>query len=276
MNKKIMHKDTEVATFTCKSNGEYNHLIDVKNEILLPDRTREYDIATKRWVLTRRQSSRINEFSEVRRFYGQENFASRNLRSMLDCYWIKDEENPDESWASVNPFVTWDPASDSVFMMMYKPADFDGVDDSSPNLTISGTLPLLWYEFDSLGLINERAQSDILLYREAESHGIKNLVEKREYKIIAGRVFSFRKASVSDEIERIPFELYYSMSEDKSLSKEENIEKCCTEFHIPKWKDFISGMIELDKIFGKADRGLCDIGVLRNADTLECLSFDKL
>ena len=160
-------------------------------------------------------------------------------------------------------------------MMMYKPADFDGVDDSSPNLTISGTVPLMWYEFDELGLINERAQSDIIFYREAKSRGFE-CVEKREYKIIAGRVFSYRKVAVSEDVERIPFDFYYNLLEDKTLSKSENIAKCCTELKIPNWRQFISEMIELDKACGKMDRDLCDIGVLRNSNTLECIAFDKL
>ena len=276
MNKTIMHKDIPVAVFSCKNNGEYYHLIDVMEEDLLPDRTREYEIATKRWLLTRKQSSRINEFSEARRFYGADFFTSRNLRSMSDCYWIKDEENPHETWNSVNPHETWEATSDSLFMMMYKPADFDGVDDSSPNLTIAGTLPLMWYDFSGLGLINERAQSDITIYREAVTHGFDDIVEKREYKIIAGRVFSFRRSSVTDMVERIPFDIYYNMSEDKTLSKAENIAKCCEEYHIPDWENFIYKMIELDKICKKTDRDLCDIGVLRRADTLECIAFDKL
>lgn len=276
MKKTLMHKDTEVAVFSCKSNGEYNHLVEVKEEALLPDRTREYDIATKRWMLTRKQSSRINEFSEIRRFYGSDLFVSRNLRSMFDCYWIKDEDNPEETWASVNPHEVWDATSDSLFMMMYKPADFDGVDDSSPNLTISGTVPLLWYEFDEPGLINERAQADVTVYREAKAHNLLDIVEKREYRIVAGRVFSFRRTDVSEDIERIPFDIYYNMSEDRSLSKSENIAKCCMDFGIPDWERFISGMIELDRICGKTDRDLCDIGILRNADTLECIRFDKL
>lgn len=271
-----MHKDVEVASYTCKSNGSFNHLVEVKREDLLPDRTREYDIATRRWLLTRRQSSRINEFSDVRRFYGQSFFASRNLRSMTDCYWVRDDdENPYETWDEVNPYSTWDSTSDSLFMMMYKPADFDGVDDSSPNLTISGTVPLMWYEFDELGLINERAQSDINIYREAKARNF-DCVEKREYKIVAGRVFSFRKVAVSENIERIPFDLYYNMMEDTNLSKSENIARCCSKLGIENWKTFISEMIELDKICGKVDRDLCDIGVLRDANTLECFAFDKL
>lgn len=271
-----MHKDVEVATFSCKSNGDFNHLVEVKNEILLPDKTREYEIATRRWLLTRRQSSRINEFSDVRRFYGQNFFTSRNLRSLNDCYWVRDdEENPGETWDDVNPFVTWDPTSDSLFMMMYKPADFDGVDDSSPNLTISGTVPLMWYEFDEIGLINERAQSDITFYREAKARNF-DCVEKREYKIVAGRVFSYRKVAVSENVERIPFDTYYNMMEDKSLSKSENISRCCTELGIPDWGRFISEMIELDKVCGKIDRDLCDIGVLRDTETLKCIAFDKL
>lgn len=271
-----MHKDVEVATFSCKQNGEFNELIEVKREDLLPDKTREYSIATRRWLLTRKHSSRINEFSEIRRFYGSNYFISRNLRSMNDCYWVRnDDSNIDETWEEVNPHATWEPTFDSLFMMMYKPADFDSVDDSSPNLTIPGTVPLMWYNFDRLGLINERAQSNVAFYREAKKRGF-TCVEPRIYKIVAGRVFSFREVEVSEDVERIPFDIYYNMYEDNSLSKSENIAKVCTELKIPNWRDFIGEMIELDKVCKKMDRDLCDLGILRNSKTLECIGFDKL
>lgn len=276
MNKTIMHKDDEVAIFSCSSNGSYKSLVEVIREDLLPDRTREYDTATKRWLLTRKPSSRISEFSEIKRFYGPEFFTSKNYRSMNDCYWIRGDENEEETWQDVNPFLTWDPTFDSLFMMTYKPADFDGIDESSPNLTLTGSLPLFWYEIDGkLVLINERAQSDMMYYKEALKRGF-NFVEKREYKIIAGRVFSFRNTAVSEDVERISFDLYYNMMEDKNLSKSENIANCCNNLGIANWKEFISEMIELDKVCGRSGRDLCDIGVLRNANTLECIGFDKL
>jgi len=69
--------------------------------------------------------------------------------------------------------------------------------------------------------------------------------------------------------------LYYTPN-IRVFSKSENIASICTQLNIPDWRRFISEMIELDKACGKMDRDLCDIGVLRNADTLECIAFDRL
>ena len=275
MKKILMHKNDEVALFSTTSNGIYTKLNAVAREDLLPDRTREYSLALQRWLLLRRQSSQISEFAPAKNFYGSECFTSRNMRSMLDCYWIKSEDNPDETWEDVNPFETWDPTFDSTFMAIYKPADFDGLDDSSPNLTIPGTDPLMWYEFDGFGLINENAQKDMNDYRHALSAGY-DIMAEREYKIIAGRGFSYRKTNTSPDVERIPFDVLYNEIEDPSKGKGANIKLCCEHFGIPDWKHFISQMIELDKETGKKNRELADVGVLRDANTLECIAFDKL
>lgn len=275
MKKILMHKDKEVALFSTTSSGIFTKLNAVAEEELLPDRTKEYQLALQRWLLIRRQSTQISEFAPAKNFYGSECFTSRNMRSLYDCYWIKSEDKPDETWDEVNPFENWDPTFDSTFMAIYRPADFEGLNDSSPNLTIPGTDPLMWYDFDGIGLINENAQKDMNEYRTALSSGY-NIMEDREYKIIAGRVFSFRKVRTSPDIERVSFDTLYNLVEDPSKGKGANIKACCEHFGIPGWKDFISQMIELDKEVGRKNRELSDVGVLRDANTLECICFDKL
>lgn len=276
MQKLVMHKNDVVAEFKCKNNGNFDKLIKVHNELLLPDRTREIDIALQRWMLLRSPSGLRKNFSELKEFYGPENFVSNNMRSLFDCYWIKDAEDENLSWEDVNPYETWDPSSDSIFMSIYKPADFEAFDESSPNLTIPGTDPLIWYEFDGdIGLLNENAQRDMKNYKISKELGINN-VAPRYYKILSGRVFTFRESNTSEDVERIPFDTYYNMTEDKSKSKAENIRTCCEKFGIPDWKDFISQMIEFDNACGNTKRELMDLGVLRDAKTLECISFDLL
>lgn len=275
MQKIVMHKDEKVAEYKCKSNGNFDKLIKVYNEELLPDRTKKTEIALQRWMILRTPSNLRRNFSALKEFYGQEYFVSKNMRSLFDCYWIK---NADEkiSWDEINPFTTWDASSDSIYMASYRPADFEGFDESSPNLTIPGADPVVWYEFeDGIGLINENAQKDMKEYKKAKELGIE-IVSERSYKILSGRVFTFKNASTSDEIERIPFDTYYNAVEDPSKTKAENIKICCEKYGIPNWKEFISEMLEFDKACENSGRELFDIGVLRNANTLECISFDLL
>ena len=276
MQKIVMHKDDKVAEFKCKNNGNFDKLIKVYNEELLPDRTREAEIALQRWMILRSPSGLRKNFSALKEFYGPENFVSVNMRSLFDCYWIKDADDDEISWDSVNPYTTWDPSSDSIFMSIYKPFDFEAFDESSPNLTIPGVDPLIWYEFENgIGLLNENAQKDMRDYKVAKEMGIK-MVAERKYKILSGRVFTFKEVNTSEEVERIPFDTLYNLTEDPSKSKAENIKTCCEKFGIQNWKEFISSMIEFDNVCENNKRELFDIGVLRDANTLVYISFDRL
>lgn len=276
MQKILMHKNDKVASFKCRSNGLYDKLTEVYQEDLLPDRTREINIALQRWLLLRSPSGLRKNFAALKEFYGQENFVSDNMRSLFDCYWIKDAEDKKTEWGNINPWTTWDCSSDSIFMSLYKPFDFEGFDESSPNLTIPGELPLLWYEFDeSIGLINENAQKDMKEYKIAKENNI-SILQEREYKILSGRVFTFKKSPVSENIERVSFDTLYNMVEDSSKSKAQNIQACCEHFGIPDWKNYFSELIEFDKACGYNKRELFDIGVLRDSNTFEYISLDLL
>lgn len=276
MEKILMHLDTPVAMYSCQKNGDFQALKEVYNEKLLPDRTREYDIALRRWLLLRRRSSQIREFSQARNFYGAEYFKSENLRSMYDTYWIKESKDEDTTWEEVNPHENWDSSIDSIFMLLYYPQEFEGYDESSPNLTIPGVEPLVWYDSDGvIGLINQDSQQDMEAYRLSLKNGIKS-VAKREYKIIAGRVFSFRKASTSEKIERIPFDVFYNEFKDDSLSKIQNIKNCCDNYGITGWETFTQDIVGYSQLVPQKTIELSDIGILRRTDTLECIGFDQL
>lgn len=271
-----MHLDTPVALYSCQKNGDFQTLKEVYDEKLLPDRTREYNIALRRWLLLRRRSSQIREFSQARNFYGAEYFKSDNLRSIYDTYWIKDSDDEDISWDEVNPHENWDSFTDSIFMLLYYPQEFEGYDESSPNLTIPGVDPLIWYNSDGvLGLINQDSQQDMETYRLSLKNEI-NSVAKREYKIIAGRVFSFKQASTSASIERIPFDVFYNEFKDDSLSKIQNIRSCCDNYGITKWEPFIQDVVKFSQLVPQKTIELSDIGILRDVNTLECIGFDKL
>lgn len=276
MQKIVMHKNAPVAKYQCRSNGSFDKLLNVYDENLLPDKTQKTEIALQRWMILRMPSGLRKNFAPLKEFYGQEHFISSNMRSLFDCYWIKDASDTETTWDAINPYTTWDPSSDSIYMSIYKPADFEGFDESSPNLTIPGAAPLIWYEFDDcLGLINENAQKDMSEYKKAKELGI-HVMAQRSYKILSGRVFTFRKSLTNCDVERISFDSLYNSVEDPSKTKAENIKNCCEFYGIPNWKEFITEMIEFDNACGNKNRELFDIGVLRDANSLECISFDLL
>lgn len=72
------------------------------------------------------------------------------------------------------------------------------------------------------------------------------------------------------------FENWDYQTEDDKLNEMENLQKCCEHFKIPDWKPFINQMMEYDRLCKNSERELSDIRILRDADTLDIIRFDKL
>ena len=159
--------------------------------------------------------------------------------------------------------------------MIAHPEKINGrINQSSPNFTISGRHQRFWYKADgALYLLHGPAKKKMDEYKIAGKDGI---VSEKSYVILAGNVYAAEVSRTNTEIERISFEDYYSAVDTIGKSKAKGLQICCEHFGIPNWKDFISQVCEVDEKTGNESRELSDIGVLRNAKTLEIIGFDKL
>ena len=275
MIKTLMHKNTPVVSMRISSTGALEEIVRVFDESLLPERGEDTTRAMQRWLLLRGTSTARKDIQPLREFYGSKMFTSVNMRSLFDTYWLK--VSADETWDSVNAFDNWDPDDDDIFLALLYPRDFEGPRYDSPNLTVPGSLERIWYkdETHSLGIICSDAQKEMSEYNIAKKNNI-SIVKPKSYFILGGTIFTYEMASTSKDIEQVSFDSLYNASEDKSLDKMENLQKCCETFHIPEWEGFLNEMLTFDELCGKEDRELSDIKVLRDADTLRILGFDKL
>lgn len=286
MKQIIMHKDTEVCSITLDERGYVESVDSVQNEALLPcaldaqwekeKNPKDLKFGVQKWLLTRMISRGRSDYAPLRTFYGEERFVSKNRVSLADCYWVKAADS-DETWESVNPFASWDEDSDSYFGILNEPEDTYMVDNISPNLTISGVEHKFWYRMDgNLGYLNEAAQSDMAFYKKALEIGCADIVAKRQYIILSGKIYTFTPTETSESVERIPFDLLYDTVEDRSLSKMENLKKTCETYGLSKWKNFFSLMTKLDNATDNKERELSDIWVLRDSDTLKIIGFSRI
>jgi hypothetical protein len=187
------------------------------------------------------------------------------------------EQGSELSWKDVSPYNSWDEESDCYFGIISDPENTYKVDNVSPNLTIPGPEHKFWYRVDGqLGYINESAQKDMFLYKKALEHGCDDVVSPRQYLILEGKIYTFAPVETSEEIERVPFDVLYDGIEDKNKSKMENLRATCEHFKLNNWKQFFGNVTKLDEILNNKERELSDIGVLRNANTLEVVGFDKI
>ncbi len=285
MKKEILHKNDRVASVEMDSRGFIGKIYDVYNPDLLPcvysKDEADLKVGLQRWLLSRQLGRTRADIAPIKAFYGTDVFASKHMVSLNDSYWIKDTEEAgneeDADWDNVSPFKNWDYEEDCYFDLLHDPENTYDVDNISPNLTIPGNDPRFWYiKDDEIGIITENSQRDMKTYKKALDLGFEEFVAKRSYMILQGTIYSFHPTGTSEKIERIPFDLLYDSVASDSEKKIDNLKNCCEKYNLPDWRKFLSAIMKLDNELGNKERNLCEIGVLRDSDSLEILGFEKI
>lgn len=275
----LMHKGDKVIDCKFDSRGYLKAITRVYDEKLLPvgiDLCKEGDIPKldlQKWILSRGLALNRKDIASLRDFYGNEVFQMHSAVSLFDCYWFADSKTKD--WEEINPYTQWDCKTDSIFLMLsMHPEEVKEYNYHSPNLTIPGRMPRLWYTGEKGNLLlHGDAQGQMALYKNGKDNP---LIAKREYKILYGQVYATTLAETNQDVELISFEDIYNSCQDPEKSKSYNIKMCCEKYGIPNWIDFFEKMAAFDEKIGNDSRELCDIGVLRDANTLEMIKFAKL
>ena len=274
--KLLMHKDTVVAEISISKNNLNVNAVTVKNPDLFPY-ANDTDInSIRRWILNRKTAINRKDILPLIRFYGEQQYTSDNLCSLLDCYWLKDKDSP-LTWNQISPYQQTTFENDSIFLSIIQPNDFEKFIPNSPNLTLSKKQPLFWHILEDTkerGLLNFDAQIDMNLWKCAQKLHL-DIVKERIYLIIAGYICTFTVATTNEDIEKIPFHQLYLSVLDATKSKSENLKECCKYYNIPNWQNFLNQIIEFNK-HSDMPIDIMDIGVLRNTKTLEYIGFDKI
>lgn len=274
-----MHQDTPVAVVTLDSREYIETVEDVLDKEHLPcvysENDKDLRFGLQRWLLSRTLGRTRSDYAPLRSFYGNDLFHSKTKVSLYDKYWLRTEEG--QTWDEVNPFKNWDSDDDCYFSLLFDPENTTEVDNTSPNLTIPGSDHKFWYRFgDDVGIITDSAQKDMQIYKKAKELGVLRYVAPRSYMVIKGIIYSFHKINTSENVERIPFDLIYDEYSDKNKSKIDNLKKACEAVGLSDWRDFFGTVMQIDEALGNKERELCEIGVLRNANTLEVIGFEAI
>ncbi len=275
MIKTLMHKNIPVCKIKVDEQNMLESVITVHNEKYLPENTNNLHQSLARWLMLRKMSLKRDDLSSIREFYGSSLFHSDSMRSLSDCYWLKCADT--DTWENISPYSDWEYYNDDIYLALYDPEDYEFPFNNSPNLTLSGTDKKIWYQdpIDGLGTIDSNIQNQLYYYRMAKNNGIE-IVKSRKPVILCNHLFAYTKSETSEEVEAISFDHLYNTTFDINLNKKANLQKCCEQFNIPDWESFFNELIKFDELCEKKDRELIDINVLRNANTLEIIGFDKL
>ena len=141
----LMHRNNKVATCTFDSRGFLKKISKIHDAKLLPIGIREESMAIdlQRWLLLRSLAPNRTDIAPLREFYGSAALLSSTGASLQDCYWFADENHID--WEQENPYDNWDCKNDSLYLMLAHPIRLTKFDTNSPNLTISGRDPKIWF-----------------------------------------------------------------------------------------------------------------------------------
>ena len=275
-----MHKNDPVCSIIFDSRGYVNQVPEVIRSELLPcmfsEKPDELKFGIQRWLLRRTSGRNRNDYTPLRTFYGNELFTSKYKASLFDCYWIL-PPGEDKSWDDISLFRNWDSEDDEYFGILNDPENTGSLSRLSPNLTLPGNEHRFWYMDDNkLGIITESAQMDVKKVKMAAELGIEELFHPRKYLILCGTIFSFHPVEFSEKLERIPLDYYYDAICDENLSRMENLGNCCKELGIEGWKKYFGAICKFDDATGNKERELSSIGVLRDADTLTPVRFEKI
>ena len=279
MAKTIMHCDKPVIDVEMDQRRFVVKVGKIYDKSLLPcvfsEKEEDLKIGLQRWMLSRQVGRTRADIAPIKAFYGAEIFESKNMVSLQDCYWIRNEK--EETWEQLSPFRNWSYEDDCYFELLHDPENTYEVDNISPNLTIPGLDPRFWYIYNGeLGLITEASQMDMKLYKVAKEMQLEKYVAPRSYIPLRGTIYSFHPSGTSEQVERIPFDVLYDSVAVEGVKKIDNLRNCCETYHLKNWKDFMSSVMRLDEALGNKERNLCELGVLRKTDTLEIMGFDRI
>lgn len=270
----LMHKNNKVASCYFGKGQTLTQIYSVYDEKLLPVVAQKDTLLNlQKWINGRFTAKSRSDFSAYRDFYS---FDAKNLSSVMDGYWIKEEKS--DSWDEVNPFKSFENITDEIENIVFSPDKVKNavLNWDSPNLTIPfETESYVLKENGKFYLLQGAPKRQMDQYKRAVEHDIP--LAPREYVLYKEQLFTKVELSISEEVEYIPFEEYFlAYEKQKDIGHFANILGCCEFYKIPGYKTFLENVAHFTEVTGNRDWKLSDIGVLRNSDTLEILGFHPL
>lgn len=298
--KTLMHKQDKVADILFDKSGYIKSVKKIYSEVLLPPGIRDINdpnevrLGLQRWIIGRTIATNRRDIAPLREFYGTSTFMPETGVSLFDTYWFADDIYKD--WEQENAYDNWDYKTDVMYIMISHPdriRQYLNRDEplNSPNFMVPGTAPRIWYctKDPKTGqkrnvLLNKDSEMELAYYKnylrkdKPETKGPieKDIVSKRRYAILSHKVYCLTNVDTSKDIEMLSLEDIYNQYMIPGKRQIDNFRAACDGYHIPDWEEFIMHMYSLDDALERSDRELSDVGVLRDANTLEIIGFSKL
>lgn len=267
-------KNQKVLTFKDEG-GVPSQILKIDNKELLPyslqrDCTMEN---FKIWLNKRNIPENRDGYQEAVDDFGDAWLQNKNYASLSDQYWIKMR---DEKWKKINFFTNL--YSRDIGDIMFTPwtAKKKKYNTFSPDLTTNGVLKKRWIQDKNMNSYLLKAGNRELQQEPLHEVLVSVLLEQLniipyvQYDLCVEGVTLCSKCKnfITEDTELIPaYEIYYDTPRRENEMVYDHLMEMCDKFEVPGARQFINGIIFVDRMTGNEDRHLGNIGFIKDVNT---------
>lgn len=286
MNYTLMHKNTPVVDIVLdEATSAINKLGAVHNAAHLPLGTSELNGAPDRAALNTWWADRSIPASRsgVRQALEALNLPNTKLLltrcfglSLSDQYWVKPAES-DLEWSKINFFDN--PFSEDIGdVLLGKAVKAHGFDFASPDNTSDGFLKKRWKIIDGKrclikagsGPFMQQPFNEVIASAFAERLNIPHVNYTLAWD--DGVPYSVCEDFITPDTELISaWRVMQTKKRSNSTSVYRHYVNCCEALGVKNIAHAVDEMLVLDFLLANEDRHQNNFGIIRNADTLECI-----
>lgn len=280
----LKHKNDIVAKIEISEDASRINIKEVINPDLLPLCAQSNHEKINHWWRKRAiPASRIKKLLCDKNRITPHQFLLKNLAlSVTDNYWIC-KENANIDWNDVS-FHKNDFNEDLHFSNITESSNLFAKSEYNPSASLGGDLDKRWIRKDGqiflikgnmTGNSYQQSLNEVFASCIHKDQGFDNHVSYRLIKLANGSIGCISPCFATEDLEFIPaWEIFdkYGYSKNNSYL-EQYIENCAKEgVRSTLSRRFLDYQFLIDFIISNSDRHLSNFGVLRNANTLECVS----
>ncbi len=270
----LKHDDDTVAQITLGPEGQFNDLVSIKDDVLMPVGTKDRK-SLAAWWDDRSVSKSQSEFLRKIRDNGYtmtSQFLMMNLAvSMTDHYWICPQGSTLQ-WKDVSPFSN--EFSPVVIPMTKASSDIHSVDELNPNASSQGQMEKRWAIRDGKRVLYKyhagnhfSAINEVFASRLYDDMGLKDHVVY-ELAVKDGHLCSVCEAFTSEEVE---FVSAYELCGRRTVNYQAFIDNAVNLAGLDEdyVRRFMDVQTQMDYLISNSDRHMNNFGFLRSSKDLK-------
>lgn len=282
----LKHKNNVVAVIELTNNATHVNIKEVIKPEMLPLCAQVNQNNINNWWKRRAiptSRTNIKQLLSDNGFASPHQFLLQNLAlSVTDCYWVCDEK-VDIAWESVS-FHKNDFHEDIHFCGMKESSSLFVNSTLNPSASLGGDLDKRWVrkkgqiflvKGNMPGNSYQQSLNEVFASLVHKNQGFRNYVTYKLIKLASGSIGCISPCFTTEDLEFVPaWEIFDKYGTNKTQSYlQQYIDNCAKEgLRKEDYKKFLDYLFMIDFILSNTDRHLANFGLLRDSNTLQCVS----